>query len=284
MSVITFNAASFLPGTYPALFRKFSLSFMLKFICNFLLVALLVLFSLVCPHSGFAQSKKSKEKLGMIRVKPESFTRKKQRETASFTGRGYNRGGAQSVQRSKQREASNFVGTTVKVNRGNSNRTGNLAEASAYRNVKPPKQGRNPMGEQIARQSQAYRVNGLVKSEYKKRKEARRKSKQISSFRGNQVRSRYSKGKLARSKSEQMSRYRGDLIVTKRPKGAHPSAVYRGGKVKNSYQQKEKYRKRMMKRIGKNRNSQQPNYLRKKNRDEKPTYDSRESEIWSKPR
>jgi hypothetical protein len=72
--------------------------------------------------------------------------------------------------------------------------------------------------------------------------------------------------------------------VKKTPKGSHPSAAWRGGKVKNSYQQKEKYRKRMIKRIGRNKNNLQPNYLRKKNREEKPTYDTRESEIWTKPR
>lgn len=189
---------------------------------------------LVLPTVTYAQKSKDREKLGLVRVQSEGFKNQKRKEISTFT--------------TKRKD---FTGST-----GNPTRT---SEGTAYKPVAVPRKGRNRLGEQIARQSDAYKGNGLVKSDYAKRKDARKKSKQI-------------------------SKYRGDLLVTKQPKGAHPSSAYRGGKVKNSYQQKEKYRKRMTRRIGKNKDGQQPKFLRKKNQEEKPTYDSRESEIWNKSR
>lgn len=252
--------------------------------CMALLAIFFFSFAVLIPE-GYAQGKKNKEKQGMVKVKSNAFKRKKQRETTSFTDGGYNRGGAERNKRNTQKQSSSFIGDGIRITKNTKNPTTDYAPA--YKQIKSPKLGRNPMGEQIARKSSAGQGNGLVKSQYKKEKEARRMSGKMSSFKGNKgglVKSQYKKEKEARKKSKQMSRYRGDLIVKKRPKGAHPSAAYRGGKVKNSYQQKEKYRKRMLKRMGRNKKAQQPNYLRKKNRDEKPTYDSRESDIWLKPR
>ena len=236
------------------------------------------------PGQSFSQSKKDREKLGMVKVRSESYKRKKSRETSSFTSKGYTNNPPGGSVKDRQKMSS-FVGNgLVPVSKPGGSNIGNPGKAEAYRNLKPLKPGRNPMGEQIARRSEAYKGNGLVKSDYKKRKDARRRDKQFGHYKGVLVKSDYKKRKDARKKSQEMSRYRGDLLVKKTPRGSHPSAVWRGGKVKNSYQQKEKYRKRMMKRIGRNKNNLQPNYLRKKNRDEKPTYDSRESEIWTKPR
>jgi hypothetical protein len=221
--------------------------------------------------------------MGMVKVRSESFKRKKARETASFTSKDYNSNPPGGSVKDRQKMSS-FTGGLVPVSKPSGGNISNPGQAEAYRNLKPLKPGRNPMGEQIARQSQAYRGPGLVKSDYKKRKDARRRDGDFGHYKGVLVKSDYKKRKDARKKSQEISRYRGDLLVKKTPKGSHPSAVWRGGKVKNSYQQKEKYRNRMIKRIGRNKNNLQPNYLRKKNREEKPTYDSRESEIWTKPR
>jgi hypothetical protein len=239
--------------------RKVACSAYAGTVQTFLLLLISCLFVGITATDGFSQSKKEREKLGMVKVRSDKFKRNKSKETAKFTSRGYSNNPPGGSVKERQKMSSFTGNGLVRVSKPGGGNIGNPGKAEAYRNLKPLKPGRNPMGEQIARKSQAYKGNGLVKSDYKKRKDARKKSKQI-------------------------SRYRGDLLVKKMPKGAHPSSVWRGGKVKNSYQQKEKYRQRMMKRIGRNKNNLQPNYLRKKNREEKPTYDSRESEIWSKPR
>jgi hypothetical protein len=248
----------------------------------FFIISLLLV--LISSGTSFSQSKKDREKLGMVKVRSEGYKRKKSRETASFTSKGYNSNPPGGSVKDRQKMSSFTGNGLVPVSKPGGGNIGNPGKAEAYRNLKPLKPGRNPMGEQIARQSDAYNGIGLVKSDYKKRKDARRRDVKFGHYKGVLVKSDYKKRQDARKKSQQISRYRGDLLVKKTPKGSHPSAAWRGGKVKNSYQQKEKYRKRMIKRIGRNKNNLQPNYLRKKNREEKPTYDTRESEIWTKPR
>jgi hypothetical protein len=92
------------------------------------------------------------------------------------------------------------------------------------------------------------------------------------------VRSLEAKAKSIRKKGKKMANYRGDIIVKRVKKGMHPSAVYRGGKVKNSYTAKEKYRKRMLKKYGRNDGIETPNYQKQKL--QKPKYDKKEGEIW----
>jgi hypothetical protein len=58
----------------------------------------------------------------------------------------------------------------------------------------------------------------------------------------------------------------------------HPSAVYRGGKVKNSYEAKEKYRKKVLKKYGRTEGLEDANYMKQK--EKKPKHDTREGEIW----
>lgn len=247
---------------------------------NISVVVCLVLGFMFAQSDSFAQSRKNKEKLGLVKVKSPAYKKKKQRQTASFRGKDFDvnpPGGPVG-------KMSSFTGTGIKVSKPGNNTT-DPGKAAAYRNTKALKPGRNPMGEQIARESDSYKGSDLVKSDYKKRKDARRRNRRFSSFEGPvQVKSVVGQRKDFRKKSKEISTYRGDLLVKKMPKGAHPSSAWRGGKVQNSYQQKEKYRKRMMKRIGRNKNKMQPGFLQKKNREEKPTYDSRESEIWLKPR
>lgn len=113
-----------------------------------------------------------------------------------------------------------------------------------------------------------------------KRTEMRhKKSKEIANYSGDiLVKTLNQRARKIRKKNKQIANYKGDIIVTKRKKGMHPSSVYRGGKIKNSYTAKERYRKRMMKRLRRQRDVENPNYMKQKQR--KPKHDKREAEIW----
>jgi hypothetical protein len=75
-----------------------------------------------------------------------------------------------------------------------------------------------------------------------------------------------------------MANYEGDIIIRRKKQGMHPSSVWKGGKMKNSYKAKEKYRKRMLKKYGRNEGIEVPNYQKQKVK--KPKVDKKESEIW----
>lgn len=106
------------------------------------------------------------------------------------------------------------------------------------------------------------------------------KNRQVSSYKGDiLVSTLNARAKRTRKKAKDMANYRGDLIVKRVKKGMHPSAVYQGGKVKNSYEAKEKYRKKMLKKYGKTEGLEDANWQKQKN--STPRYDKRESEIWN---
>lgn len=132
---------------------------------------------------------------------------------------------------------------------------------------------------QIAKYSGDLPPNAL-----QKRSEMRMaKNYEVSHYKGDiSIRTLQQRAKKIRKKNKTIANYRGDIIVHKRKEGMHPSSVYRGGKVKNSYAAKEKYRKRMLEKNNRNADIETPNYLKdkKKNKDMRPKYDSRESEIW----
>jgi hypothetical protein len=92
------------------------------------------------------------------------------------------------------------------------------------------------------------------------------------------VRTLQARNKNIRNKTHEMATYEGDIIVKGRKKGQHPSAVYRGGQVKNSYAAKEKYRKRMLKKYSKHSDVERP----EEKKETKPRYDSKEADIWNK--
>jgi hypothetical protein len=196
-------------------------------------------------------------KAGLVRVKTERETRKKQRETSSYRGQQV-RGNQQKVNVSDMRKAAVY-NTPAEV----------------------PERNRNKLGAQMLRQSErANGRGGLVYSQYYKQKIAKRKSKKLSSYRGDlRV---VDRKKAYRKKSNQVSSYKGDILVRKKPKGAFPGSAYKGGYANSSFKKKEKYRKKMLKKLGRSKKQMVPNY--KKRKDEKPTYDTRESEIWDKPR
>lgn len=127
-----------------------------------------------------------------------------------------------------------------------------------------------------ARYSGDIPVNALEKRAQMRRE----KDRQVAGYQGDiSVRTLEDRAKNIRQKSKKMANYQGDIIVHKRKEGMHPSSVYRGGKVKNSYQQKEKYRQKMLKKSQK-KDTEIPNYQKDK-KGSKPGYDSREADIWN---
>lgn len=119
--------------------------------------------------------------------------------------------------------------------------------------------------------------NNFLENRTKMRDE---KNRQVSSYKGDLlVRSLNARAKRTRKKAKDIANYRGDLIVKRTKKGMHPSAIYQGGKVKNSYAQKEKYRKKMLKKYGKTEGLEDANWQKQKSG--APRYDSREAEIWN---
>lgn len=118
----------------------------------------------------------------------------------------------------------------------------------------------------------------------KRAKAIEKSSREMGSYSGDiSVKTLESRAKGIRKKSKKMAKWQGDIIVHRKKEGMHPSSVYRGGFIKNSYQAKERYRQRMMKQNNKNsdKDSAQPNYMKKKKKEQRPTYDSREAEIWN---
>lgn len=148
--------------------------------------------------------------------------------------------------------------------------------------------GRIP-GNYLEKKAKAIRQKDKEQSKYsgdlpgnylENRKQARQaKNREVSSYSGDiTVRSLQKKAKAIRKKSKKMANWKGDIVVHRMKKGMHPSAAYRGGKIRNSYTAKERYRRRVLKRYSKDRNIEVPNYQKRK--EPKPKYDKREAEIW----
>jgi len=113
----------------------------------------------------------------------------------------------------------------------------------------------------------------------KKAREVRKKEKTISKYSGDiLVKTLRERDNRIRVKAKKIANWQGDIVINKKRKGAHPSAAYRGGKIANSYKEREKYRSKMLKKYGRNPGIETPNYQKKK--DDKPTYDKDEGKIW----
>ena len=107
----------------------------------------------------------------------------------------------------------------------------------------------------------------------------REKEKEISTNSGDiLVKTLRERDNRIRIKAKKIANWEGDVILTKKIKGTHPSAAYAGGKIANSYKEKEKYRRQMLRKYGRNPDLETPSYERKKQ--EKPTYDKNEGKIW----
>ncbi len=138
---------------------------------------------------------------------------------------------------------------------------------------------RKKMYKKRAEEMSSARKGNTLAMPYRK-KMYKKRSEQMSSFRGGNTLAPEYRKKMYKKKSKELSSYKGDMLMRKRPKGAYPNLKYRGGYKNSSFEKKEKYRKRILKRMGKKQYV--PGHMKQK--DEKPRYDSRESEIWDKPR
>ena len=81
----------------------------------------------------------------------------------------------------------------------------------------------------------------------KRAKLRRQKENEIAGYNGDMlVRTLNKKAKALRKKDKKIATYQGDIIIRRKQKGMHPSAVWKGGRMKGSYKAKEKYRKRIL--------------------------------------
>jgi hypothetical protein len=129
---------------------------------------------------------------------------------------------------------------------------------------------------------QMARYSGDLPTDFLAKRSAMRqeKNRQVSSYQGDiLVRTLEARARRTRKKSKDIANYRGDLIVKRVKKGMHPSSVYQGGKVKNSYEAKEKYRKKILKKYGRTEGLEDANWQKQKQGP--PKYDKREAEIWN---
>ncbi len=91
-------------------------------------------------------------------------------------------------------------------------------------------------------------------------------------------RSPESKEKKLGRRSQDIDNHRQTVSVKKTTKEMHPSSKYLASRRSNSHEEKEKLRKKELKKSG-DRNSGQPKVVTEKRK--KPTYDTRESKIWN---
>lgn len=179
--------------------------------------------------------------------------------------------------RESQKEISNYSGD-IDLTVRDQKRRESQKEISNYSgdiDLTARDQKRRESQKDIANYSGDISMNDVMR----KAREIRKKEKTISNYSGDiLVRTLKARDNRIRIKAKKIANWEGDVIIAKKRKGAHPSAAYRGGKVANSYKQKEKYRKQMLKKYGRNSGMETPNYQRKK--DDKPTYDKEESKIW----
>lgn len=83
---------------------------------------------------------------------------------------------------------------------------------------------------------------------------------------------------LARDNAKKAYEYSGDIIVKRKTKDLHPSAEYLNSRSKSSYEKKERYRKRML-RKSRSGKKEDPKYMREKGK--KPRYDDVEKGLWN---
>lgn len=133
---------------------------------------------------------------------------------------------------------------------------------------------------EIKKDMERYSTGDIDLRDIEKRAQQRReKAKKVASYSGS-IRTKDLENwrKSIRKKEKDIANFQGNIRVEKRKKGQHPSAVYRGGKIANSYTQKEKMRKKMLKKYGRKGDIDMPAHL--KDQPKKAKYNRDESEIW----
>jgi hypothetical protein len=230
-------------------------------------------------------NKENAQSTGDIRVKNASLKSQSSTSTGDVkvtNNRGINKTSKQAAQNSGDIRVDNSEAR--KKTKSISRYSGDL-DYSVYesRAEGPRNSGSMVLERGIDRRTQKKIANneGDIGNNYLARRTAMRhkKGKEIANSSGDiLVRTLNQKAKKIRKKNKEMANYKGDIIVTRVKKGMHPSAVYRGGKVKNSYTAKERYRKRMMKRMSRKRGLEDSNYMKQKQR--QPKHNKKEAEIW----
>jgi len=135
---------------------------------------------------------------------------------------------------------------------------------------------RREKSKEIAISSGDINMNDVLR----KAREIRKKEKTISNYSGDiLVRTLKARDNKIRIKAKKIANWEGDIVIAKKQKGSHPSALYKGGKITNSYKERAKYREQMLKKYGRHTDTDRPKPKRRGN-DDKPTYDKEESKIW----
>ncbi len=81
-----------------------------------------------------------------------------------------------------------------------------------------------------------------------------------------------------RAKTKRATSYRGDILLTSIRKGSHPSAIYLGGNKANSLEDKERARKRYLRKSRKDKGIEDPLYMKKPAT--QPKFNEEEYKIW----
>ena len=177
----------------------------------------------------------------------------------------------------------------VRVKRAGSHKE-DVSDEKVTQRIKTKSQGR----QKRAKENQAERVAGSDGPIEVKRESYRKRPGTIYSEDkkgGSRYKSQSEKGaythtslsaekkeKRLSKRSQARANYQGDVKLAKGEKDMHPSASYLEGKKKKSFADKEKLRKKELKK-SRTRNGGQPKVFTEKRK--KPKYDTRESEIWN---
>ncbi|TAG52447.1 MAG: hypothetical protein EAZ27_12285 [Cytophagales bacterium] len=81
-----------------------------------------------------------------------------------------------------------------------------------------------------------------------------------------------------RAKTKRATSFMGDFIVSRARKGSHPSSVYLSGNSEKSIKDKEKLRKKYLRKSRKNQGIEDPSYMKKDI--QKPKFNEEEYKIW----
>lgn len=199
-----------------------------------------------------------------------------EKERAGYTG-DINLEDRDKKRREKEKEQAEYTGDINLEARDETRRSSakEIANYSGDMELESRDKMRRQKQKEIAENSGDISMNDVMR----RAREIRKKEKTISKYSGDiLVKTLRERDNRIRIKAKKIANWEGDIVIAKKRKGAHPSAVYAGGKTANSYKAKEKYRKKMLKKYGRNPSMETPNYQRKKYKG--PTYDKDEGKIW----
>ena len=203
--------------------------------------------------------------------------KEKEKEKASYSG-DMNLEARDQKTRESQKEVANYSGDINLEARDQKRRESQkeIANYSGDMDLTARDQLRREKSKEIATSSGDISMNDVLR----KAREMRVKEKTISNYSGDiLVRTLKARDNKIRIKAKKIANWEGDIVIAKKQKGSHPSALYKGGKITNSYKKKAKYREQMLKKYGRHTETDRPKPKRRGN-DDKPTYDKEESKIW----